>query len=90
MGHNEDGALTANTTSYIVSAEVTSEDGDRFTAFCYAGELCGSAFGYSDTTGKVFSSNAVFPKNINTNAVGQCDYYGCSTNKQYLSVCVYV
>ena len=81
MGHNEDSDLVANTTSYIVSAEVTSDIGEseRFTAFCYAGELCGSAFGYSDTAGKVLSLNSLFPKNVNTSAFGQCEYYGCLT-----------
>ena len=69
MGHNEDGAVIANTTSYIIDAEVTPDDSnetERFTAFCYAGQLCSTAFGYSETAGKVFSSNALFPKTINT------------------------
>ena len=73
MGHNEDGALIANSTSYIVDAEIVSstDDREKFTAFCYAGQLCSTAFGYSETANKVFSFNALFPKNVNTNAVGK-------------------
>lgn len=73
MGHNEDGAVIANTTSYIIDAEVThdgSNETERFTAFCYAGQLCSTAFGYSESAGKVFSSNALFPKTLDTRYVG--------------------
>ena len=73
MGHNEDGALMANSTSYIIDAELTvdGEERETFAAFCYAGQLCSTAFGYSESAGKAFSSNALFPKNINTDAVGE-------------------
>ena len=73
MGHNEDGSLIANTTSYIIDAEVTpddSNDTEKFIAFCYAGQLCSTAFGYSETAGKVFSSNALFPKTLDTRNLG--------------------
>jgi hypothetical protein len=73
MGHNEDGSLIANTTSYIIDAEVTpdgSNETEKFTAFCYAGQLCSTAFGYSETAGKVFSANALFPKTLDTRYVG--------------------
>jgi hypothetical protein len=73
MGHNEDGALIANTTSYIIDAEVTPDDSnetEKFIAFCYAGQLCSTAFGYSETAGKVFSANALFPKTLDTRFEG--------------------
>lgn len=75
LGHNEDGAVIANTTSYIIDAEVTPDDSnetERFIAFCYAGQLCSTAFGYSESAGKVFSSNALFPKTLDTRYVGTC------------------
>ena len=73
IGHNEDGAVIANTTSYIIDAEVTldgSSETEHFTGFCYAGQLCSTAFGYSETAGKVFAINALFPKTLDTSYVG--------------------
>ena len=80
MGHNEDGSLIANTTSYIIDAEVTPDDSnetEKFTAFCYAGQLCSTAFGYSETAGKVFSSNALFPKTLDTRNLGMLTLDEC-------------
>ena len=80
MGHNEDGSLIANTTSYIIDAEVTpddSNDTEKFIAFCYAGQLCSTAFGYSETAGKVFSSNALFPKTLDTRNLGMLTLDEC-------------
>ena len=73
FGHNEDGIILANSTSYIIDAEVMSnnETTETFVAFCYSGQLCSTTFGYSESARKVFSSNALFPKNINTDAVGE-------------------
>ena len=74
MGHNEDGSTSDMATSYLVSAEILSLDAqmplENFTAFCYPGELCGNAFGFNPAKNLVFSVNAVFPKKINTNAIG--------------------
>ena len=73
MGHNEDGSVIANTTSYIIDAEVTpdgSNETERFIGFCYAGQLCSTAFGYSETAGKVFGSNFLLPKTLDTRYMG--------------------
>ena len=74
MAHNEDGIIPANKTSYIIDAEVIydNKDSESFVAFCYAGQLCSTTFGYSESASKVFTSDALFPKNVNTNAVGKC------------------
>ena len=77
MGHNEDGGKISVNTSYMVHARITESTQDaglsqavqEFTALCYAAEICGTAFGFNVNTGLVFTSNAVFPKNINTSAV---------------------
>ena len=69
MGHNEDGATMDIATGYMVNASLTN--GDRFLAFCYAGMLCGKAFGYNFATQTAITVNAVFPKVINTSAIGK-------------------
>lgn len=73
MGHNEDGDTFDMDTTYLVTAEIFSLDSavplDNFTAFCYPGELCGNAFGFNSQH-LLFSSNALFPSNINTKAIG--------------------
>ena len=56
-------------TGYMVNASLTN--GDRFLAFCYAGMLCGKAFGYNFATQTVITVNALFPKVINTSAIGK-------------------
>lgn len=72
MGHNEDGSKMDYNISYLVSAEVFSTDGlmplENFTAFCYPGKLCGNAFGFNPARRVVLSTNALFPKTINTKA----------------------
>ena len=74
MGHNEDGDTFDMDTTYLVNAEILSLDAhmplDKFTAFCYPGELCGNAFGFSSTKNLVYTVNAVFPNSINTKAIG--------------------
>ena len=72
MGHNEDGALIDLTTGYLVKAQITEESGssENFFAYCYAGQLCGNAFGYNGK-GVVTTLNSLFPKNLNTNAIGK-------------------
>ncbi len=76
MGHNEDGGLYSVNATFLIHAQILSTDGlmplENFTAFCYAGELCGKAFGFNPTRKLVYSVNAVFPKNINPDAVGVC------------------
>jgi hypothetical protein len=74
MGHNEDGSPVDERTSYIVDAKILSANGlmplESFTAFCYPGELCGKAFGFSRDKRAVYTTNALFPKKINTKAPG--------------------
>lgn len=69
MGHNEDGGKEDIVTGYMVNASLSS--GDRFLAYCYAGQLCGKAFGYNFATRTVITSNALFPRVINTSAIGR-------------------
>ncbi len=74
MGHNEDNGLSSVNTTFLVHAQVQSTDGqmplENFTAFCYAGMLCGTAFGFNPTQKTVYSVNALFPKTINPDAIG--------------------
>ena len=74
MGHNEDGDTIDITTGYIIDAQITEESGststEAFYAFCYAGDLCGKAFGYNGK-GVVTTVNALFPKNVNASAMGK-------------------
>ncbi len=71
MGHNEDGRLYSVNVTFLIHAQILSTDGqmplENFTAFCYAGELCGKAFGSNPTRKLVYSVNA---ENINPDAVG--------------------
>ena len=76
MGHNEDGAVIDIYNSYMIHARLqvsASEPAVEFTALCYAGELCGNAVGFNLHTGILSTTNAVFPKNINTSAVRELD-----------------
>ena len=70
MGHNEDGAPIDLSTGYLVKAQVMEESGsvENFFAYCYAGQLCGNAFG----KGVVTTVNSLFPRNMNTSAIGKC------------------
>ena len=63
-----------------------SEVTERFTALCYAGQLCSTAFGYSKTAGKVFSSNALFPKNLDTRFVGKYEIKSAPCISQLLKL----
>lgn len=50
VGHNEDNTPADVNTTYIVQAVITDGSGrslEQFTALCYAGELCGNAFGFN-------------------------------------------
>ena len=84
MGHNEDGSKMDYSISYLVSAEVFNADGsmllENFTAFCYPGKLCGNAFGFNPARRVVLSTNALFPKTINTKAFRKAYYsvYVCT------------
>lgn len=73
MGHNEDNDAVYRNTAYLVTATVFSTDAkmplDNFTAFCYPGELCGSAFGFNSMD-LIFTVNALFPVNVNTKQIG--------------------
>lgn len=75
MAHNEDGAAVDVDTAYIVNAEILSTDAkmplESFMAFCYPGELCGNAFGFNRDKRAVYTVNSLFPKNINTKAIGK-------------------
>ena len=88
MGHNEDGSVILITTGYMINA--TTEEGERYLAYCYPGELCGNAFGYNYVTKTVITCNALFPKLINTSAIGQlplintCLYVRTKIHKVYL------
>lgn len=72
MGHNEDGDTIDITTGYIIEAQIMEESGrtEEFYAFCYAGDLCGKAFGYNGK-GVVTTVNALFPKHVNTSAMAR-------------------
>ena len=69
MGHNEDGDAILISTGYLLNV-TTVTGGERFLAYCYPGELCGNAFGYNYATKTVVTCNALFPKLINTSAIG--------------------
>lgn len=61
IGHNEDGSPAFRDNIYIVHAKVDGKPG--FSAFTYAGFVCGNAFGF-DTDGICFSVDNVRPRNI--------------------------
>lgn len=86
MGHNEDGSPIDLPTGYLVKAQVMEESGsvENFFAYCYAGQLCGNAFGYNGK-GVVTTVNAVFPKNLNTSSIGKCGRQ-LESNHQFSSV----
>ena len=73
MGHNKDGTPIDLSTGYLVKAQVMEESGsvENFFAYCYAGQLCGNAFGYNGK-GVVTTVNSLFPRNLNTSAIGKC------------------
>ena len=59
-------------TTYVIQADITDSDGqslEQFTALCYAGQLCGNAFGFNHL-GLACSVNAVFPKLMASNGIG--------------------
>ncbi len=79
IGHNEDNDPINLYTSFMVHARITDIDPktkkiltDEFLAFCYAGSLCGKAFGINFTKGTITTVNAVFPKDIVTTYLGAC------------------
>ena len=58
-------------TTYIVQADIKDSSGrslEQFTALCYAGQLCGNAFGFNNL-GMASSVNAVFPKVIASDGI---------------------
>ena len=78
MGHNEDGEvgyLDKGYKAFVVDAKILSANGlmplESFTAFCYPGELCGNAFGFSRDKRVVHTMNTLYPKNINPKAIGE-------------------
>ena len=77
VGHNEDNTPADVNTTYIVQAIITDGSGqslEKFTALCYAGELCGNAFGFNHV-GLAFTGNAVFPKTIASSGIGVQQVY---------------
>ena len=86
MGHNEDGDTIDITTGYIIEAQIMEESGrtEEFYAFCYAGDLCGKAFGYNGK-GVVTTVNALFPKHVNTSAMGKYSSYSASSYKKSIA-----
>ena len=73
IGHNEDGDPIDIVTSFMVHARIVDPDfgtTDEFLAFCYAGSLCGKAFGVNFIKKTVTSVNALFPQNVNTTFIG--------------------
>ena len=81
MGHNEDGDKMDVNTTYLVHARIADpaqpQTVQEFTALCYPGQICGNAFGFNLNTGLVCTSNAVFPKNVNTSAVRKHASHKC-------------
>ena len=71
MGHNEDGGVSDLNTVYFVRAVIRNSGKvvENFTVLCYAGELCGNAFGFN-SLGLVFTVNALFPKDVSRNSLG--------------------
>ena len=72
MGHNEDNSKVDVNTVYLVHARIAAsepETVEEFTALCYPGLLCGNTVGFNLHTGVLSTTNAVFPKSINTSAV---------------------
>ena len=65
VGHTEDALIQIINTFYIISAEVTSEDGDivleKFTTLTYPGQLPGGTMGFNHH-GLVHTMNSIFPK----------------------------
>lgn len=74
MAHNEDGNRIDSSTSYVLVVQVGSTN-ESFLALCYAGELCGNAFGYGLSTRTALTNNALIPKNISTSGVGEEYWY---------------
>ncbi len=77
MGHNEDNDPVDMYTSFMLHARITDIDPasmmnttDEFLAFCYAGSLCGKAFGVNFIKRTVTTVNALFPKDVVTNSIG--------------------
>lgn len=78
MAHNEDGEVgyvDKGYKAYIVDAKILSTDAkmplESFTAFCYPGELCGNAFGFSRDKRVAHTMNTLFPKKINIKGIGE-------------------
>ena len=72
VGHNEDGLPVDVNTTYIVQADIKDSSGrslEQFTALCYAGMLCGNAFGFNNL-GMASSVNYVFPRVIASDGIG--------------------
>lgn len=88
MGHNEDNFPYFMNASYLINAEIVDPDGpqkplEKFTAFCYAGIICGDTFSYSSLGEVIITQNAVFPRKVNLDNTGQsswCSY--CQRGKK--------
>jgi len=64
--------------SYFIAAKIHEDHEEGFTALCYAGQICGTAFGYNKH-GIALAGNALFPRNVIMNeiAVGQLKSKDC-------------
>jgi hypothetical protein len=68
LGHNEDGGPDEEGNCYLLDATVYADDRrerveERFTAFCYAGLVGGTAFGWNEDL--LFTNNAVVAREAN-------------------------
>ena len=71
VGHNEDNDAGMKAHSYIVSAEILSENGttvEQFTAFAYPGFLPGNAFSFN-RAGVIFTLNSESPITVPTDKI---------------------
>ncbi|GAU94726.1 hypothetical protein RvY_06449 [Ramazzottius varieornatus] len=71
VGHNEDNDPDMKAHSYLVSAEILSENGtivEKFTAFAYPGVLPGNAFSFNHA-GVIFTANSESPITVPTDKI---------------------